>query len=668
MSVTSETQTMHCALVGNPNVGKTTLFNRLTGLAQHVANFPGVTVEQARGRMIALGRAFVLTDLPGSYSLVAHSADEAVVARSLCGGEEEQGRRPDLAVVVVDAGNLARNLFLVSEVLDCGLPVVVAVNMMDEAERGGLQLDAKALEQALGVVCVPVVARDGRGLDELQQAIVRASTNASIPARAWNLPGSDEAKLSQAVADGSSCWAALTALRTQDPTLRTREIEARHKWAQEVSAQACQGLASTRGRKRSDRLDAVLLHPVMGPLLFVAIMGLLFQSVFTWAIPLMDLIEQAVGSAQGLVGGPGLVRQFLSDGVVAGVGNVVIFLPQILILFLGLGLLEDSGYLTRAAFIVDRPFKALGLSGKSFLPLLSSYACAVPGIMAARTIRGSRERLATILIAPLIPCSARLPVYALLIAAFIPATTLLGFNLQGLVMLGLYVLGTVAAGLVALLIHRWRAREGELPMMLELPPYRVPTVRSVALRLKQRAGAFLKSAGTLILLASIVLWALAMFPRADPPAGMTGEEVAQHQLAHSAAGWIGHTLEPLVRPLGFDWKITIGLVGSIAAREVFVGTMGVVYAVGHDVDETNPSLREAMRSERHASSGLQVYSLPTVCGLLVFYVFALQCVSTLAVAYRETRDWRVPVAQFVVYTAMAWVGAYATRLAVAAFV
>ncbi|GIW71918.1 MAG: ferrous iron transporter B [Planctomycetota bacterium] len=667
---------LRIALVGNPNVGKTTLFNRLTGLHQRVGNFPGVTVERKLGRARlrqAGGEAAVeLVDLPGAYSLVPDALDEEIVARYLCGelaGAEPvagraQGRGaaaepeppPDAAIVVVDATNLRRNLFLLSEALDCGVPVVVALNMVDEARAAGIEIDARAIERAAGVRCVETVARSGAGLEQLLEEAVAAARQGSSPRRCWRLSAPEERQLGPVLDRAPRRWPVLVALRAADPQLRQREIEARYRWAAMAAGPEAQRAA--RARRRSDRLDRVLLHPVLGPAIFVLVMGLLFQAVFAWAAPLMDLLEAGFAALAELVRGEGLWSQFLADGVIAGVGAVVVFLPQIVILFLGLGLLEDTGYLTRAAFIVDRPLKALGLSGRAFLPLMSSFACAIPGILAARTIPDRRERMVTIFLAPLMTCSARLPIYALLIAAFVPAKAVLGvLSLQGLVLLGLYLAGMGGAALFALLIERFGRPPERLSGMLELPPYRMPTLRTVLLRLKVRAGAFLRRAGTLIFCAAVALWALASFPRLEPPPGTPPAQAAQLQLAQSAAGRLGRAIEPVLAPLGFDWKVGIGIIGSFAAREVFVSTMAVVYAVGDAQDAGG--LRAAMQAQRWPD-GSPVYTLPMVLALLVFYAFALQCVSTLAVVARETGSRLLPLVQFIAFGAFAWLAAFAT--------
>jgi ferrous iron transport protein B len=651
------TRPIRIALVGNPNVGKSTLFNQMTGLAQRVGNFPGVTVERRQGTARVNAVEVAVLDLPGTYSLVPDSLDEMVVADVL-GGSGPDG--PDVVCVVVDAGNLRRNLFLLSEVLDCGRPVVVALNMIDEAREAGIQVRAGAIgEAAGGIVCVETVARTGEGVRELLAAAVRAADQPAVHSRCWHLEESDEERYGSTIDQSPRRIAALEELRRTDAELRDREVEARYRWVFGLVDPRAE--AAVRARRRSDRLDRFLLHPVLGPVVFCLVMGFVFQAIFAWAAPFMDAIGAGQEALQGLVRGPGLLSALLADGVIAGVGAVAVFLPQILILFLLLALLEDTGYMTRAAFIVDRPLKALGLSGRSFLPLLSSFACAIPGIMAARSIPDARERRLTILLAPLMPCSARLPVYTLLIAAFVPDRSVFGvLNLQGLVLFVVYVSGLVVAVVIASVLFRLRRKQRSLPMVLEMPPYRVPLWTNVLLRLRQRSGAFIKRAGTVIFVASVVLWALATFPRVEVPEGLDGQAAAQVRLEQSYAGRIGHAVAPILRPLGFDWKISLGVFSSLAAREVFVGTMGVIYSVGGDADEESETLREAMRKERWPDTGEPVYGLPTVLSLLVFYALALQCLSTVAIVQRETNSWAFALGQLGGFLVLAWVMGFFT--------
>lgn len=639
------------ALAGNPNVGKSALFNALTGLRQRVANYPGVTVERREGRFRApAGRDVRVLDLPGTVSLVARSEDEAIAARVL-GGDDGQGA-PDVVVAVIDAGQVRRGLFLVGQILELGRPVVVALNMMDEARREGLRVSADGLSAALGgIPVVETVGVTGEGLEALVRACLEVRPPAPPPP---GIPG-----LHGLPAPGPARWRALRDA-VSAAGLEEVEVQARWRWVSGVLARVEAGGAARR-RSRSDRIDRWLLHPVLGPTVFVGVMGAVFQAVFSLAETPMEAIESLFAAAGEGVRSfipPGIFSDFLADGVIAGVGSVAVFLPQIVILFFFLGFLEDTGYMTRAAFLVDRPFRAVGLSGRSFIPLLSSYACAVPGILATRCIEDRRERTLAILVAPLMTCSARLPVYTVLIAACVPQTTVLGFlGLQGIVLLGLYLLGMVLAAGAALVADRWLLRGARKPPVIEHAPYRMPGWKAVLVRLGMRAGQFLRRAGTVILVASMVIWALSTFPRRDPVPGESAGEARSAQLSGSLAGSLGRAIEPVLRPLGFDWRIGIGLIGSLAAREVFVSTMSVVHAVEGEDDEEG--LVAALRTARRPGTGAPLYDLPTVIALLLFYAVALQCMSTVAVILRETGSWRLTVAHFAALTVLAWGLAFA---------
>jgi ferrous iron transport protein B len=614
-------------LVGSPNSGKTTLFNALTGLRARVGNYPGVTVERREGDARIDGARVRVIDLPGVYSLAPLSPDEAVVARVL-GGEIADVPPPDGLVLTVDACTLERSLLLVAEVLRLGVPVCVALTMVDELRARGGRIDLAKLSDALGVPVVGVVGHRGLGLDQLRRLLPH-------PDR-WSRP----------------------------PLLPPEAPRDRDAWLASVLARVL--VVRPGANRATEAIDRVVLHPVAGTLLFAAVMVLFFQLIFAWATPAMDAIDAGVGAAGAALRGvlpPGLATDFLVDGVIAGVGSVIVFLPQILLLFTLLHLLEDLGYMARAAFVVDRLMGRIGLEGRAFVALLSSYACAVPGIMATRTIPSPRQRLVTILVSPLMTCSARLPVYALLIGAFVPATTVAGFlGLQGLVLLGLYVLGASAALAAAAVLSRTVGRGDALPFYLELPPYRMPPLRLLASQVWGAARAFLRRAGTIILAVSIVLWVLLSFPRTPPPPGATPEQAARVALEHSVAGRIGHALEPAIAPLGFDWKIGVGLVASLAAREVIVATLAQIYATSED---EAGSLREAVRADRDAS-GRPVFTPATVAALLVFFVFALQCASTLATMRRETNSWRWPAFAFGYLLALAYAASFVTHRVVGA--
>ncbi|HEX8726028.1 MAG TPA: ferrous iron transport protein B [Gemmatimonadaceae bacterium] len=599
---------LRIALVGNPNCGKSTLFNALTGRRQRVANFPGVTVERAEGEYRSGAGAVSVIDLPGTYSLSAESPDEAIALDVLLGRAE--GVPPlDVVVIVVDAENLERNLFLATEVLELGRPTVIALNRVDRLERAGLQIDVVELIHELGAVVVPVVATRGEGVDRLRHAIDRA---ASLPRATLRLADDDAAGDDDHDAHRRYRWIS----RVIDRTVTRRE---------------------RRTQSLSDRVDAVVLHRVWGPIIFLALMLVVFQAMFSWAQPLANGIQALVAlTATGVRAAlpPGEFRSLLVDGALGGVGSVLVFLPQIAILFLFIGLLEDSGYMARAAFVMDRYMRPLGLHGKSFIPLISGYACAVPAIMSTRTIQQPKERLATIMVVPLMSCSARLPVYTLLVAAFVPAVTVGGlFSLQGLTMLGMYLMGTVAALLAAAVFRRTLLRSETRALIIELPAYSLPSPRVLFNSAWQRVRLFLRRAGTVIFAISILLWGLASYPRSSTASSSPAAQ--EQQLSHSALGRLGHAIEPAVRPLGYDWKIGVSMIASFAAREVFVSTMGTIYGVGHDGDDTH-ALAQRLRDERDPATGRAMYTPLIAVGLMAFYVFALMCTSTLTMTHKET--------------------------------
>ena len=582
------TEALRIALVGNPNCGKTALFNRLTGSRQKVANYAGVTVERKEGRFAdANGRIVQVLDLPGTYSLAATSPDEAIT-RDVCMGRFPGEPVPDLLVCVVDATNLRLHLRFVLEVQRLGLPMIVALNCADLAQRRGITIDRERLQQELGMPLVETVAVRAGGTQGLLQQLSQAR-----PAAPPALP------------EGSDLHAIVNRMLAHAVTMprRTGELD--------------------------DALDRVLLHPVFGLAILTVVMFLMFQAVFSWAQPLMDGIDHVVSLAGGAIGSAlpdGILRSLIVDGMIAGVGSVIVFLPQILILFLFILALEESGYLPRAAFLLDRFMVGAGLTGRSFIPLLSSFACAVPGIMATRSIQDPRDRIATILVAPLMTCSARLPVYALLIAAFIPSKTVAGlFNLQGLVMFALYFAGIVSALAVATVMKLWSGNRAEHTLMLELPSYRLPNPMNLALGLWERAAIFLSRVGTIILSLTIVLWALSSFPA--PPAEATGPAIE-----YSLAGKIGLALQTLFAPIGFNWQICIALVPGLAAREVAVSALATVYALSTTSGNDDSALLPLISAQ---------WSLATALSLLAWYVFAPQCISTLATIRRETMSWKI---------------------------
>ncbi len=605
------------ALVGNPNCGKTALFNRLTGARQKVGNYAGVTVERKEGQFISpAGQTWRLLDLPGAYSLLAATPDEAIT-RDVIAGVRAGESVPVALVCVVDATNLRLNLRMVLELQTLGVPMLLVLNMMDQATRRGIHIDAARLQVELGIPVVEAVAVRSGG----EQALLDA-----LDQTGWaHLPPPSQPRDMARVADTS--------------------VEQSHRRVGELLA-TCVHMPD-EGTRLTARLDHWVLHPVLGPLILAALMFLVFQAVFSWASAPMDLIDESVGQLGAWVQAhmpEGMLRSLLVEGIIAGAGGVLVFLPQILILFGFILILEDSGYLPRAAFLLDRIMGSVGLSGRAFIPLLSSFACAIPGIMATRTMGDPRDRLKTILIAPLMTCSARLPVYALLIAAFIPDRSVGGlFNLQGLVLFGLYMAGIVSAMIVALVL-RWVFKQSETqPLLMELPDYHWPHLRNLALGLWDRAKVFVTRAGTLILALMVVLWFLANFPGA--PEGATAPAIE-----YSLAGMMGRAMAVVFEPIGFTWQICIALIPGMAAREVAVAGLGTVYAVAQSGDDMHTALQGVLT---------QAWSLPTALSLMTWYVYAPQCLPTLITVRRETNGWRVPLIMatylFSLAYAMSWV-------------
>ena len=737
--------TLTVALAGNPNSGKTTIFNCLTGLRQKVANYPGVTVEKKIGRCKLPGGHWCdIIDLPGTYSLISRSPDEQV-AMEVLRGIRQDVKRPDVVVVIVDASNLQRNLYLVSQLIELGRPLVVALNMMDVAERRGVIVSAEKLQQELHVPVIPVVGSKGRGINQLKEAIANAQV-ARMPT--WRLPDamkeelllvggglaildSDEGKINrdgsylfstpvpdrkleryQAIAERlligdhaadvhpligqepvSSLLSSATSRLHQlgiDPM--QADVEAHYHWIESVVAKVVSDArlphARIKAANLTERVDAILCHKVWGLLIFAGIMGALFVALFWLAKPIMDGIQNGI-NALGLIVtghmGKGPIRELIREGIFKGVGTVVVFVPQIATLFLFLAILEDTGYLARAAFLMDRLLAKVGLHGKSFIPLLSSFACAIPGIMATRTIENRRERLATILVAPFMSCSARLPVYTLLIGAFFAAY---GALTQAGIMLACYLLGILAAVGTAFVFKRTLAKGPATSFILELPSYKIPQWTQVARQVWINTRAFLTKAGTTIFCLSVILWALAFYPtlpksraavieqdtRAkyhtevfdttryrdvqEPSTPKIDEAVANAQSAEqsrqSFAGRLGHALEPVLRPLGFDWKMGVGLVSAFAAREVFVSSMGIVYSVGHIESDQTTDLSKAMQADRYPD-GRKVWTPLVAVSLLVWFVLAMQCMSTFAIVRRETGGWRWPLFMLAYMNVLAYV-------------
>ena len=724
-------------LTGNPNCGKTTLFNALTGLRGRVGNYAGVTVERKEGSLTGADARFPVTllDLPGTYSLSPQSPDEQI-ARDILFQRVADMPAPDLVVVVVDASNLQRNLYFATQVIELGHPTLLTLNMVDVARDQGHEIDTDALSKALGVPVIPMVASQGEGLEPLRhfirsqasspgtrhviprefnelpeafgreaqaietalerhfphrsrlaaaEALLLLSDERALPTDKTNTDGNTNGNTANTRYPSALIEQVLSARRRLEAAgvdWRSTAIEARYARLFAIEQHVTRETPPP-DELLSDRIDRVVTHRVWGPLIFVTVMALMFQSIFWLAKYPMDGIEATVDALAQWVGSsmpPGDLNDLITRGAIAGVGSVVIFLPQICLLFLFIGLLEDTGYMSRAAFLMDRLMSRVGLHGKSFIPMLSSFACAIPGIMATRTIETRQDRLATILVAPLMSCSARLPVYTVLIAACIPQRN----GWPGLTLLMMYLLG-IAGALGMAWIFKKTLLRGEPPMLiLELPPYKRPMLGAVLRQMWDRSKLFLKRAGTVILGINILLWFLATYPRSselqqefdqrhaqwkqaasNPPTSAESEtlkrldqEEAGEKLRQSFAGRLGRAIEPALKPLGFDWKIGIGIVTSFAAREVFVSTLSVVYNVGGDSENT-ASLAEVMKSERR-DDGRKTYTPLTGLTLMVFYVFAMQCVSTVAVVRRETNSWKWPLFQTVYMTSLAWILAFLT--------
>lgn len=706
------------AVIGNPNTGKSTVFNGLTGLRQKVGNYPGVTVEKHTGWCRSGRVSMQLVDLPGTYSLAANSPDEMIAVDVMLGRTDDLPR-PDAILVIADASNLERNLYLASQVMELGMPLVIALNMLDEAVARGLSIDPGELSHRLGVPVVGTVARRGQGLDRLRRILAltalgggrRSPDPPRLPQplageidelHAWlaqrgeslhhveveraiiDREGAAERRIAKRAVDGFSNRLERARERASDGrALASLEAAARYGWIQ----QRLDGLVTrpeAAAAAFTGRLDRILTHRVLGVLIFLALMVVVFQAIFSWATPLMQEMEAAVARVSAAVGSAlpeGALQSLVADGVIAGVGSVVVFLPQILLLFFFIGLLEDCGYMARAAFLMDRLMVKVGLSGKSFIPLASSFACAVPGIMATRTIEGRRDRIATMMVAPLLTCSARLPVYALLIAAFVPAERYAGglIGVQGLVLLGLYLLGIAVAVAAALVLKRTALRGGTAPFLMELPSYKLPSLAGMARRLFDRGRVFVVRVGTIVLGVTVVIWALAYFPHpasvadryeaerqsvsASLPADAREQAVAEIDNAEAAAyleqsvfGRLGHAVEPVFRPLGWNWQVSLGVMASFPAREVLISTLGTTYATGADVDEESQDLRQKL-SAATFPDGHKVFTIPMVLGLLTFVALCLQCVATVGTLRKEANSWRWAGLAWLYMTALAYIGA-----------
>jgi ferrous iron transport protein B len=711
------------ALAGNPNAGKTTLFNSLTGLRQKVANYPGVTVERKEG-MWSLGVESAspahLIDLPGLYSLDASSIDEQI-ARDVITGRIDGLPAPDVIIAVVDATNLERNLYLVAQLLEYGRPMVVALTMIDLARKRKLEIDIEKLSAELGVRVVPVTASQHVGMNELAEAVLKAATEAG-PGVGWSLPETTERELAALSGSNGDKVARHTAIydlfgEELPQDLKRREaieqarlrlsqanadwwqqpLLARYDWIEEVAARTVTARDTAQQNKSTtERIDRIFTHKFFGPLILLAVMYLVFQTIFSWASLPMDLIDKGFGMFGEAVRAslvPGLLTDLLVDGIIAGVGGVLVFLPQILLLFFFIAILEDTGYMARAAFLMDRLMRGVGLHGKAFMPLLSSFACAIPGIMATRTIENPKDRLATIMIAPFMSCSARLPVYTLMIAAFFADRKWFGFlSIGALLIMAMYLLGIVVAICVAWILKHTILKAPTPPLIMEMPPYRVPNLLTIMQMMLSRAGLFLRRAGTVILAISILLWALVAFPRAEPSqaeseatsavtqatretgteaSGPTAPQTADkpeavaatdeqgEQLRQSYAGRAGHFIEPVIAPLGFDWKMGVALIASFAAREVLVSTLSIIYNTGADADEKSGSLIKAVR-EAKRPDGAPAWTPLVALSMMVFFVLACQCMSTVAIVRRETNSWRWPLFMVGYMTVLAYIASFIT--------
>jgi ferrous iron transport protein B len=731
MNPKSDSPVIRVALLGNPNTGKSTLFTALCGVHQRTGNYPGVTVEKKVGTCRIDAHEVRLIDLPGTYSLAPTSPDEMVTVDVLLGRQSDVGR-PDAILCIVDAANLQRNLYLVSQALELGLPTVVALNMIDVANRRGTMLDARRLERQLGVPVVPIQANSRVGIDKLRRELIAAAVCPRVAAAspmpadfqsavAWvaaqmatNGSGSpvpkylierlllDTGYLESAKLPGidsrtrDTVRLAREKLTQNGVSLATLEPLARYQWVAEVTQGVVQQSAAP-SHNPSDRIDRILTHRLWGMAFFLIVMTVIFQSVFWWAVPVQDLIESFIGQlgeATGDLVPAGPLQSLLINGVFGGVGGVLVFLPQIAILFLFIAVLEDCGYMARAAYLMDRLMSRAGLSGKSFIPLLSSFACAVPGIMAARVIDNRRDRFVTMLVAPLMSCAARLPVYTLLIEAVMSGSSTI---VRGLTLLAMYLIGIVFAIVVAWILRKTMFQGSMSPFIMELPSYKLPDARVVLYRVFERCKAFVVRAGTVIFAVSVLVWAVGYYPRrveqVESPyrqrRAELEEQIAQlsstpsresetrltalqteldrlereidgEHIRQSYLGRIGRYIEPVVKPLGWDWRIGCAVVASFPAREVVVGTLGVIYNLGDEQNERSLALHEAVRSATWDGTGRPVFTIPVALSLMAFFALCAQCASTLVTLRRETNSWGWPVFSFVYMTALAYVVAFAT--------
>lgn len=716
------------AIAGNPNAGKTTLFNALTGTRQKVGNYAGVTVERKVGKLdLPSGETVDIVDLPGCYSLAARSPEEQIAHDVLLGAESKDSRRPDIVVVVIDASNLQRNLFLATQLMDLGIPLIVALNMMDIAVEKGVEVSVAELAQTLGCPIIPLVARRGEGLEQLIEALeARSCENCTCsetqrfidcipPVLKKPLQTLEQSLISNQLsphdtARSEALWLLISALEGDDSIkvnpskaaltlrvlkeyklntkqVRALETSARYRYLKELMAKA-HAVEKDLPHRLTERLDRILLHRIFGPVIFLFVMTIIFQSIFSWATPAMDGIQQLVTYLSDSINQilpDSLFKQMLTEGVINGVGNVLVFLPQVLILFFFIGLLEDFGYMARAAFLMDRLMLKAGLDGRAFVPLLSSFACAIPGIMATRTIAAKKDRLVTILVAPLMSCSARLPVYTLIIGTVFSANQKVWgfFTVGGLVLLAMYILSIVVGVTMAAIFKHTILKSPPPPLLLELPTYKVPSLKSIGLNLYDRAKLFTIRAGTVILASTVILWGVmnwqlhpldtSRFDQARTSitdnSSLTKQAAQEQQiqinrdeevfrLEHSLGGRLGKLIEPVIAPLGFDWKMGVGIIASFAAREVFVSGLAVVHGVNGE-DEHSPLLKEQLKKEINPATGQPVYTPLVGISLMVFFVLACQCISTVTIVYRETMSIKWPLFMISYMGVLAWVGSFA---------
>ncbi len=704
------TNQKYVALLGNPNCGKTAVFNHLTGLNQKVSNYPGITVEKKIGKLKSEHKEEIyILDLPGTYSITPESIDERVVAEQVM--DWIHGiNKPSAIISVVDATNLSRNLYLTTQLLDLGIPVILALNMMDRVKDKTILPKFSELKEKFGFsAVVPMSALQCRGIDELKNAIHNAITSrkphkskmlfsshleihellhplvdflqnqfnytpriARVQALRlitrqsavdlYRPPHSGEHHFSEEIVHKIEKLRedAVASIKRAGLNHRTLEATIRYSWLDNLLQQSVKKEVTVLKRKsRSEKVDEILTHRIFGPIIFISLLVLIFQSIFTWSAYPMDWIDQGIGIIGNYVldtMSSGILRDLIVEGIIGGVGAILIFLPQILILVFFMTMLEDSGYMSRVAFMLDKFMTKVGLHGRSVLPLMSGYACAIPGIMATRTIDSWKERLITILVIPLMSCSARLPVYALMIGAFVPARKIFGLlNLQGLTLILMYFLGTFTAFVVAKIFSKFIKEKGQSSFVMELPPYRVPLMRSVFHQVYMRGKIFLLNAGKIIMAVSIVLWFLASFPTTDSIDGTDNSSMEQINPIHNSyAGKIGHFIEPVIEPLGFDWKIGVGLITSFAAREVIISTLATLYNVEEDGGNL-VSLSESMKNDINPKTGLPVFSTLVALSLMVFFVYAAQCMATFAIIRQETNSWKWPIIMTVYMTSLAYI-------------